>query len=770
MVISSQQILLKLTGTPATGFNGEVDWDHQEKEAKPAFGQLPANLPLLASYHHWRSNYRGYGGIADYRIEEIESTSQVTLFTLKQEGKSVLKTFEHWLAAESFQPIVQWLKLELEIARREGREARILLQTDNAEIRLLPWQVWSFLQAYTHLEIAFAPITYTEIPQPPSQEELRILVILGCSDGIDTNRDRHQWMSLPNVIVELLEEPTREAFAQALQQSSWDILFFAGHSQTEQLEGFIDLNPSDRLSLEELKRTLKTAITRGLKLAIFNSCDGLGVLNTFSGLHIPQMIVMREPIPDKVAHKFLEYFLTAFSSGKSFYAAVAQAREQLEGLQDQYPCATWLPVSYQNPAIEPLRWPSPESPAKRQWWQKLGILLIMNLTLVGITYSMHSFGWLKAPELAAYDWMMRHRPNRDMPSSPIVILTIDDPQLQRQQTSGGNPSLPDHIFDPLLKKLKSLEPAVIGNLVVRDYRSSKQYSQLDTQIRKTDNLLFICSEKSGIPPALSALSQADLENRIGFSDYLDEPDTIVRRHLISQDESLNCPTTIAFSALTALRYLAATQKLPAHWLNEEGEFDPDRLTHSYLHQRPGIYQGSSTAGHQLLLHYRHQDGKIRGVFQEIPLQDFLDRANKLSLKGKIVLIGVTATTASDSAWQSTPYGSDAARQLPEVLIEAHKIQQILDHAEGLPVILTFGSSLEELIWLILWAGLGCGLVLGVKPLSWKILGVTAGIIVLTGSSLYILNQGIVASYIPALMIFALGASATAMIDRSMLRA
>jgi hypothetical protein len=36
-------------------------------------------------------------------------------------------------------------------------------------------------------------------------------------------------------------------------------------------------------------------------------------------LQIPQAIVMREPVPDKVAQEFLKHFLKAFSRGKSLY-------------------------------------------------------------------------------------------------------------------------------------------------------------------------------------------------------------------------------------------------------------------------------------------------------------------------------------------------------------------------------------------------------------------------------------------------------------------
>jgi len=68
------------------------------------------------------------------------------------------------------------------------------------------------------------------------------------------------------------------------------------------------------------------------------------------------MIVMREPVPDLVAKEFLKYFLSSFSSGNSLFLAVREAREQLHGIENYFPCASWLPVICQNPAENPVSW------------------------------------------------------------------------------------------------------------------------------------------------------------------------------------------------------------------------------------------------------------------------------------------------------------------------------------------------------------------------------------------------------------------------------
>ncbi len=108
------------------------------------------------------------------------------------------------------------------------------------------------------------------------------------------------------------------------------------------------------MTIPQLKHGLKKAIAQGLTLAIFNSCDGLSLAVNLADLHIPQMIVMREPVPDQVAQAFLKNFLAAFASGKPFYYSVREAREKLQGLEDECPCATWLAVICQNPAEIPV--------------------------------------------------------------------------------------------------------------------------------------------------------------------------------------------------------------------------------------------------------------------------------------------------------------------------------------------------------------------------------------------------------------------------------
>lgn len=161
--------------------------------------------------------------------------------------------------------------------------------------------------------------------------------------------------------MQFLTQPSRQEFDTALwDDQGWDILFFAGHSQTEQQTGRLYLHdgPEHRsLTLEHLQEGLRTALERGLQLAIFNSCDGLGLANSLGNLQIPVTIVMREPVPNRVAQDFFQRFLEGYAIAQlPLYQAVKQARRQLQGLENDYPGAAWLPIICQNSALLPPTW------------------------------------------------------------------------------------------------------------------------------------------------------------------------------------------------------------------------------------------------------------------------------------------------------------------------------------------------------------------------------------------------------------------------------
>ncbi|MCL2936263.1 MAG: CHAT domain-containing protein [Trichodesmium sp. MAG_R02] len=276
--------------------------------------------------------------------------------------------FNNWLKSE------RWLKVSdllTEYLDNSG-EISVTIQTDNALLKQLPWQEWEFFQEYEYskIEIAISPPEYEPPPgwkNIKRHPQVRILVILGDSDNINTDRDS----DLLNEVrkyggnPKFLAQPTLEELKTELtEKKGWNIIFYSGHSKTNKNgQGVLYLNKSDKIgiTIDDIEEELKVAIEQGLYLAIFNSCDGLGIANRLAELRFPQSIVMKESIPDKMAIDFLKYFLKSFSRDEALFVAVGKARKGLKkeyNKPDKYPGGHSLPVIVPNPAVPLPTWKS----------------------------------------------------------------------------------------------------------------------------------------------------------------------------------------------------------------------------------------------------------------------------------------------------------------------------------------------------------------------------------------------------------------------------
>ena len=345
---------------------GEGDWERgfpvilriAEEGKNPEVeveGHLPGSAELPELYDDWRFLYRRLPVIVRLETPEDQQVHVSKPEECRQAANQLLQGFNQWLSCESFRPIRERLFEHF----HPSEALRMTIQTADLQLRRLPWHQWDFFQRYRHAETVFSAPNFEKTAGGSSQGTLRILAILGNSENIDVEADRKFLEGLPGAETVFLVEPPQGKISEQLWNQPWDILFFAGHSCTEGNKGRMFINRTESLSLEQLQHGLRMAISRGLKLAIFNSCDGLGLARELESLSIPQAIVMREPVPDHVAQLFLKYFLGAFSRGMSLFSAVRQAREQLhdEGIERDIPGVSWLPAICQNPAAGTLSWP-----------------------------------------------------------------------------------------------------------------------------------------------------------------------------------------------------------------------------------------------------------------------------------------------------------------------------------------------------------------------------------------------------------------------------
>ncbi|MGB7059259.1 MAG: CHASE2 domain-containing protein, partial [Geitlerinemataceae cyanobacterium] len=689
----------------------------------PAGGKITGSLPpapeLAALYPKWQLMYAALAGrFIVRRLRQIEiEDDDVTRVSVSEFG-ALCQQLQHqidlWLDSPSFSKIDRQLRTQF----ASTEEIRVVVETEDELTRRLPWHLWRFFEDYPHAELALSLAEYRQIrsPQPRTVNRVRILVILGNRTGIDIEGDRGLLEALPGADLTFLDEPTRSQLDAALwDEGGWDVLFFAGHSQTERDTGRIYLNSTESLTIPELTYALKHSIDRGLQLAIFNSCDGLGLARSLLELNLPQLIVMREPVSDGVAHTFLKHFLTAFAGGKSLYLAVREARERLQGLEGEFPGASWLPVLCQNPAQIPPIWAqlrgmpkqpkiSQKMPQRRSW----GAVAIAGTVMTSLVMGLRWTGVLQSWELSAFDGFVRMQP-AEPADKRLLIVGADEEDLRRY----GYP-LPDAVIVRLLAQLQQYQSAAIGLDIIRDRSVEPGSGELQNQMQKIPNLISVCAfgnsiENSIAPPPTIPKSQVGFINLLFDSDFNPQDDT-VRRYLLSRsanplDTPSRCTTDKSFVWKLVYRYLQA-QQIPAKTVGKDWQFG--EIVLHRLQSGSGGYQSLDARGNQLLIRYRN----LPQIAQEVTIRDILEQSDRFNpewVKNRTILIGITAASIQD--YHDTPLG-----KMRGLYIHAHAVSQILsavDESESRSLFWWL-PPWGEIFWVLGWSGIG-GVVVVMSP-------------------------------------------------------
>lgn len=757
-------VVLKLDGDLDKGVR--VTLEIGEEKARPTTeirGDLPPQPELIAQYKDWQLTYRSLG--ASLRIKPIKVILGGSLTEPQENCKKLGDRLSHelnsCLNAESFRPIKDTLLKHL----APDDMVRVLIKTDNIWLRRLPWQSWNVFDDYPKAEVALSAPEYAQLGRANAatkrkrvNKKIQILAILGNSDGIDIDKDREILKQLPDAETTFLVEPTRHTLNEKIWAQHWDILFFAGHSssQDDGETGRIYINQTDSLTIYELKYALREAVESGLQLAIFNSCDGLGLARQLEDLHIPQILVMREPVPDKVAQEFLTHFLTQFSGGKSLYLAVRKAREKLQGLENKFPCASWLPTICQIPSKVPPTWTDWLPRTKRD---RIQLALAASVTVTLLIWGIRYLGMLQAWELQAYDQLMRMRPD-ESPDSRLLVVTVteDDLRLPEQESRKG--SLSDRALALLLQKLESYQPRSIGLDIYRDFPVDPNEADLATRMRNSEaqgassasRFFAICrsSDAEVNHPGTAPPPDVPAE-RQGFSDVIQDPDGVLRRHLlaINPNPASPCTTPYAISAQLAFHYLEA-EGISAQY-TPKGDLQLGNVIFKRLRNHMGGYHNVDAGGYQVLLNYRSSRSPLK-IAPAVTLKDVLTNSVKPDeVKGRIVLIGVTAQSFHD--YIPTPYSVSQRfyQEMPGVMVQAQMVSQLLSAVKDQRLLIQVWSAWGETLWIWGWSLVGSLLVWRYRsPLHRGVLlGAAMGVLYVVCFGLFI--QGYWVPLIPSVL-------------------
>ena len=374
--------------------------DSQSPKEKELEIELPPAPQIPGLYQSWQETYIKLFEALGVRILPPRSVA-TSIDTENENNETFIRGFNKAISAnlspeKSKQEcdryasdlraeVNQWLeklKSKLEARLQLNANSQVLLQIHTQNItsqqtkdilHRLPWREWDYFQECSDPEVeveAILCLSESESRAPEVKDDgifrrVRITSIFGDSKNINVGSDKELIAKLEKRGAELidLEEPQRQEFSK-LWDRPCDILFYSGHSETSNdgTVGSLQINSEESLNLHEIRNTLGEAVKKGLKLAIFNSCDGLGLAKQLADLRLPYIIVWREPVPDKTAIRFIEYFLSSYAEGKSLFTSVRDARIKLfelsssEERKKQIPGLNWLPIICKNTSDPPPTW------------------------------------------------------------------------------------------------------------------------------------------------------------------------------------------------------------------------------------------------------------------------------------------------------------------------------------------------------------------------------------------------------------------------------
>ena len=220
-------------------------WVEERSRPEQFVGSLPSATRLVDLYRDWRLLYkslcdrrllRSVTGVRHERDDDLEidegGITNVSQLSFEQLCQILQQALNSWLRAETFLPIERQLRSHF--SRTE--EVRVVIETDDELLRRLPWQRWDFFKDYPQAEMALSCSEY-QFRRPPlgsPRKKARILAVLGNTQGIDLAREAQFLQAIKEAETQFLVNPSRQEFNQQLwAEPGWDMLFFAGHSRTE---------------------------------------------------------------------------------------------------------------------------------------------------------------------------------------------------------------------------------------------------------------------------------------------------------------------------------------------------------------------------------------------------------------------------------------------------------------------------------------------------------------------------------------------------------
>ncbi len=452
----------------------ELSWGQGQRLAAQV--DYPAVLTQL--YQNWKRVYLNF-----YQSEEMRGKAVgggVAELTVDWHAKLVeaesklIYEFNNWLRSAALFDIRAQLNQEGSNLNQEA--IKVFLTCTPIELDRFPWEAWEGagkIQIIRSPQKIGAPIHCLE-----QKGRTRILTILGDDTGLDFKKEREALKELSKIAdVEFVGWQPNQIASQVIEniidaiddERGWDVLFFAGHSnETELTGGELGIAPGVSIAIKEIATHLDAARQRGLKVAIFNSCSGLNIAESLIDLGFCQVMVMREPVHNRVAVEFLVKFLQYLGKHLNVYESMIEARQFLRLQKSHtYPSSYLLPSLFCHPGAELYKIP-PSLP----WHNRIRRVVLPNSIIEGVALAATIAISTMFPvqdflldgrifTQAVYRNTTAQIPSDEAP--PVALVEIDPESITRRKLPSSEilPMNRSYIAE-LMERVRKLNAPVIG--------------------------------------------------------------------------------------------------------------------------------------------------------------------------------------------------------------------------------------------------------------------------------------------------------------------
>ncbi|BAT54351.1 putative Sensor with Chase2 domain protein [Nostoc sp. NIES-3756] len=319
------------------------------------------------------------------------------------------------------------------------------------------------------------------------------------------------------------------------------------------------------------------------------------------------------------------------------------------------------------------------------------------ITVLGLIIVARFAGLLQGIELMALDTLLRLRPS-EQTDDKVVIIGIDEEDINNI----GTYPIPDQEIASLIQKIQTYKPTVIGLDIVRNIPVEPGHQELRRVFQQYQNIVAI--EKilppgEFLPPPILPAQQA------GFSDVIADEDGNYRRYLLWTSNPKNEDEDKYSLALRLATVYLSAQNIDI----ETGIHDLNTIRFNKA-ELPRILPNSGgyivrdktkieDGGLKILVNFRSGEKPFPTIsLNKIKKGDFPPQL----LANKIVIIGITASSAADFFNTSAINHAKISRQIYGVEFHAHVTSQIINTVLNSRPMLKVWSKEWEYLWIILW--------------------------------------------------------------------